>query len=97
MGKKLTLAFGLGAGFLLGSKAGPKYYEAFKASMVKLRHTKLVSGALESAADKAADAVRIQGFTATEKMAEKVHRKIAGPSLVIEAEVVEPQGEVRGG
>lgn len=94
MGKKLTLAVGLGAGFLLGSKAGPQYYEAFKASMGRLRRTRLVSRALESTADKAADAVRIQGFTATEKMAEKVHRKIAGPSLLIETEVVEDTARV---
>lgn len=90
MGKKLTLAVGLGAGFLLGSKAGPQYYEGFKNTLVRIRNTKLVSRGVEAVADRAADTVRIQGFAASEKAANAVHRKIMGPqTLMVEAEVVE--------
>ncbi len=96
MGKKTTFAFALGAGFLLGSKAGPKYYEGFKRGLTRLRHTRLVSSGLEKVADRAADAVRIQGVAVTEKLAEDVHRKIVGPTIAVETYIVEEPGEQFG-
>ena len=89
MGKKMTFAFALSAGFLLGSKAGPKYYEGFKRGLTRLRHTRVVSKGLEKVADKAADAVRIQGVAVTEKVAENVHRKIVGPTIAVETYIIE--------
>ena len=95
MGMKFTLAAGLAAGFLLGSKAGPAPYEAFASGMRKLRNTRMVAVPIEAAAEQAAGVVRSKGEQLTDRAANSVYRKISGVGkgpLVVEARVthVEP-------
>lgn len=91
MGTKFTLAAGLLVGFLLGSKAGPRYYEAFASGVRRIRNTAVVARPLESAADHAAGYVRNVGEELTERAASNVYRKIAGAAqgpMVVEARIV---------
>lgn len=97
MGTKLTFALGLTVGFLAGSKAGPRYYDAFVAGLRRLRRTRVVSRPIEAAADQASQYVRNVGEELTDRAASSIHRKIAGAGqgpLVVEARITEVEGGV---
>lgn len=87
MGRKFTLAVGLGAGFILGSKAGRKPYEAFRRVIHRIRHTRPVAKGVEAVADKASDAVRIQGIEFSERAADRVHSRIMGTGALAPEDV----------
>ncbi len=90
MKSKLTLAFGLVAGFLLGSKAGPKPWEMFSNGLRRLRNTRMVSAPIEKVADGVSGAVRRKGIEMSDRAADAVHRTIVGNHpVVIEARVTD--------
>lgn len=92
MRTRLTLAAGLAVGFLLGSKAGPKPYEAFQSGMRWLRGTRVVSVPIEATAHNVSELVRAQGEKMTDRAANSVYQRIAGVGqgpLVVEARVTE--------
>ena len=90
MRTKFTLAVGLTAGFLLGSKAGHRPYEMFVSGLRRLRNTALVSRPIEATAEQVSGFVRTRGEAMTDKAASSVYRKIAGVGqepLVVEARI----------
>lgn len=90
MKTKVALVMGLFTGFLLGSKAGPKPWEAFASGMQRLRRTRLVSRPIEHVADSVSGAVRRSGVAMSDRAADAVHRTIVGNHpVVIEARITE--------
>lgn len=90
MGRKIRTVAVLAVGFLAGSKAGPQYYEKFKAGVKRLRQTRLVATPVEAAADGAAGFIRARGFAISERAADAVHRTITGDDpMVVEARITD--------
>lgn len=86
---KIGTILTLGLGFLLGSKAGPKPYQAVKGLASKIRHTNVVSRPIEATANQAAEMVRERGIAMTDKVADATYRSIAGNDPTIEATVID--------
>ncbi len=87
---KIFFTITLLTGFLLGSKTGPKPWEAFSGALRRLRRTRLVSRPIESTANNVSGFVRARGFEMSDRAADAVHRKIVGDHpIVIEARVME--------
>lgn len=89
MGVKFGLVLGLGAGYVLGARAGRERYEQIRVKAARLRRTPLVAKPLDAAAEKVAGIVRLGGEAVTDKVADTIKERIfrapaSDPSPVIE-------------
>lgn len=76
MGVKFGLVLGLGAGYVLGARAGRERYEQIRVKAARLRRTPLVAKPLDAAAEKVAGIVRLGGEAVTDKVADTIKERI---------------------
>lgn len=80
MGTRFGLLLGLGAGYVLGTKAGREQYEKIRIGASKLRRFPVVAKPLDAAGEKVSDIVREQGERVTDKVADVVKERLFGAS-----------------
>lgn len=81
MASKFTFVLGLGAGYVLGTRAGRAQYERIKATAGKVAEQPFVREKVDAASTKATEFVRQQGEAVTEKVVDAVKdRLFGGPS-----------------
>lgn len=98
MGMKFGLALGLGAGYVLGARAGRERYEQIRQKAARLRRTPLVAKPLDSAAEKVAGLVRMGGEAVTDKVADTIKERIFRAPATPDSptvQVVDPAGTTR--
>lgn len=78
MGMKFGMLLGLGAGYVLGSRAGREHYEKIREQASKLRRFPLVAKPLDSAAEKVSGVVRNGGEMVTDKVADAIKERLFG-------------------
>ncbi len=76
MGMKFGVLLGLGAGYVLGARAGRERYEQIRDKAQRLRRTPVVAKPLDAAADKVANLVRAGGESVTDKVADAIKERI---------------------
>ncbi|CED91732.1 MAG: YtxH domain-containing protein [Actinomyces succiniciruminis] len=99
MASKLPFIVGLGAGYVLGTRAGRAQYERIKASATKLADQPFVRDKLSAASNRASSFVREQGEAVTDKVADAVKERLFGapaaqpspaPSVTVDDAEVRP-------
>ncbi|WP_103063980.1 protoporphyrinogen oxidase [Actinomyces qiguomingii] len=80
MASKLPFIIGLGAGYVLGARAGRAQYERIKASATKLMDQPFVRDKVSAASTRASAFVREQGEAVTDKVADVVKERLFSPS-----------------
>ena len=80
MGTRFGLLLGLGAGYVLGTKAGREQYEKIRSGASKLRRFPVVAKPLDAAGEKVSDIVREQGERVTDTVADVVKERLFGAS-----------------
>ena len=81
MASKIPFILGLGAGYVLGTRAGRAQYERIKAAATRIVERPSVRNKVDSASTKASNFVRQQGEAVTDKVADAVkERFFAGPT-----------------
>ena len=78
MSGKIPFILGLGAGYLLGTRAGRAQYERIKATAVKIVEQPFVRTRVDAAASKVSKIVREQGEAVTDKVADAVKERLFG-------------------
>lgn len=80
MASKIPFILGLGAGYVLGTRAGRAQYERIKATATRLVEQPFVRDRMDSASAKASAFVRQQGEVVTDKVADAVKERLFGGS-----------------
>lgn len=81
MASKLPFIIGLGAGYVLGTRAGRAQYERIKAAAARVAEKPFVRDRVDAASAKAGEFARRQGEVVTDKVADAVKdRLFRGPS-----------------
>lgn len=80
MASKLPFIIGLGAGYVLGTRAGRAQYERIKATATRLAEQPFVRDRVDAASAKASTFVRQQGEAVTDKVADAVKDRLFGGS-----------------
>lgn len=78
MASKIPFILGLGAGYVLGTRAGRAQYERIKAAATRIVEKPFVRDKVDSASTKASNFVRQQGEAVTDKVAEAVKDRLFG-------------------
>lgn len=78
MGTRFGLVLGLGAGYVLGTRAGREQYERIRAAAARARRFPLVAKPLDAAGEKVSGIVRAQGERVTDKVADAVKERLFG-------------------
>lgn len=78
MGMKFGLLVGLGAGYVLGTRAGREQYEKLREQASKVRRFPIIAKPLDSAAEKVSDMVRNGGEAVTDKVADAIKERLFG-------------------
>ncbi|WP_067779312.1 protoporphyrinogen oxidase [Actinomyces vulturis] len=78
MPSKMTFLVGLGAGYVLGTRAGRAQYERIKATASSVAQSPSVRSRVEAVQDKLHDVVRQQGEVVTDKVAQAVKDRLFG-------------------
>ena len=78
MGTRFGILLGLGAGYVLGTRAGREQYEKIRATASKIRRVPVVAKPLDKAGEKVSDLVREQGERVTDKVADAVKERLFG-------------------
>ena len=78
MASKIPFILGLGAGYVLGTRAGRAQYERIKAAAARIVERPSVRNKVDSASTKASNFVRQQGEAVTDKVAEAVKDRLFG-------------------
>ncbi|MDO4900141.1 YtxH domain-containing protein [Actinomyces sp.] len=78
MASKLPFIIGLGAGYVLGTRAGRAQYERIKASATRLVEQPFVRDRVNAASSRASSFVRRQGEVVTDKVADAVKERLFG-------------------
>ena len=78
MTSKLPFVIGLGAGYVLGTRAGRAQYERIKAAATRIVERPSVRNKVDSASTKASNFVRQQGEAVTDKVADAVKERLFG-------------------
>ncbi|MBB6333756.1 YtxH domain-containing protein [Schaalia hyovaginalis] len=92
MGTKFGLILGLGAGYVLGTRAGREQYEKIRRAAARARRFPPVAKPLDRAGEKVSDIVRAQGERVTDKVADAVKERLFGappstpPSRVVDVD-----------
>lgn len=98
MGTKFGILVGLGAGYVLGTRAGRERYEKLRETASKIRRFPVVAAPLDKAGDQVSEFVRVQGERVTDKVADAVKERLFGapaPSSSTRVVDVEAQDEAR--
>ena len=86
MASKIPFILGLGAGYVLGTRAGRAQYERIKAAATRIVERPSVRNKVDSASTKASNFVRQQGEAVTDKVADAVKERLFGaPASAAEA------------
>ena len=81
MTSKLPFVIGLGAGYVLGTRAGRAQYERIKTAASRVAEKPFVRNKVDAASDRAGQFVRRQGEAVTDKVADAVKdRLFRGPA-----------------
>ena len=72
MAGKIPFILGLGAGYVLGTRAGRAQYERIKTAASKVAEQPFVRTRVDAASSHVKQAVRTQGEAVTEKVADRV-------------------------
>ncbi|QKD79026.1 MULTISPECIES: YtxH domain-containing protein [Actinomyces] len=75
---KLPFVLGLGAGYVLGTRAGRAQYERIKATARGVAEQPFVRTRVDAAQARVAQAVRQQGEAVTDKVADAVKERLFG-------------------
>jgi len=75
---KLPFVLGLGAGYVLGTRAGRAQYERIKATAKGVAEQPFVRTRVDAAQARVAQAVRQQGEAVTDKVADAVKERLFG-------------------
>ena len=78
MASKIPFILGLGAGYVLGTRAGRAQYERIKAAATRIVERPSVRNKVDSASTKASNFVRQQGEAVTDKVADAVKDLFGG-------------------
>ena len=78
MASKIPFILGLGAGYVLGTRAGRAQYERIKAAATRIVERPSVRDKVDSASTKASNFVRQQGEAVTDKVADAVKERLFG-------------------
>ena len=78
MASKIPFILGLGAGYVLGTRAGRAQYERIKAAAARIVERPSVRNKVDSASTKASNFVRQQGEAVTDKVADAVKERLFG-------------------
>lgn len=78
MASKIPFILGLGAGYVLGTRAGRAQYERIKAAATRIVEKPFVRDKVDSASTKASNFVRQQGEAVTDKVADAVKDRLFG-------------------
>ena len=78
MASKIPFILGLGAGYVLGTRAGRAQYERIKAAAARIVERPSVRNKVDSASTKASNFVRQQGEAVTDKVADAVKETLFG-------------------
>ncbi|MBW3069192.1 MULTISPECIES: YtxH domain-containing protein [unclassified Actinomyces] len=98
MASKLPFIIGLGAGYVLGTRAGRAQYERIKASATRLVDQPFVRDKVATASTRASSFVREQGEAVTDKVADAVKERLfgtPGPQAAPAPSVTVDDAEVR--
>ncbi|MBO3723484.1 YtxH domain-containing protein [Actinomyces bowdenii] len=80
MAGKIPFIIGLGAGYVLGTRAGRAQYERIKATASRVAEQPYVREKVDAASARVGQAVRAQGEAVTEKVADAVKERLFGSS-----------------
>lgn len=94
MGKKLGFLLGIGAGYVLGTRAGRERYESIKETTKWLWHAPMVERPVTAARSKMGGVIKQQGEAVTDKVADAVKERLFGTPPTKSVEVVEVEVEV---
>ncbi|BDA64567.1 YtxH domain-containing protein [Actinomyces capricornis] len=78
MAGKIPFIIGLGAGYVLGTRAGRAQYERIKATASRVAEQPYVRQKVDAASARVGQAVRAQGEAVTEKVADAVKERLFG-------------------
>ena len=78
MAGKIPFILGLGAGYVLGTRAGRAQYERIKSAALKVAEQPFVRTRVDAASSHVKQAVRTQGEAVTEKVADAVKERLFG-------------------
>ena len=76
MASKIPFILGLGAGYVLGTRAGRAQYERIKAAATRIVERPSVRNKVDSASTKASNFVRQQGEAVTDKVADALKDRL---------------------
>ena len=79
MASKIPFILGLGAGYVLGTRAGRAQYERIKAAATHVAENPAVRERVDAAQARVSEAVRRQGEAVTDKVADAVKERLFGP------------------
>ncbi|WP_115728353.1 YtxH domain-containing protein [Actinomyces culturomici] len=98
MGTRIGILLGLGAGYVLGTRAGREQYEKIRETATKVRRLPVVAKPLDRAGERVSDMVRAQGERVTDKVADAVKERLFGAPAtpkVVDAESDTPSSSAR--
>lgn len=78
MASKIPFILGLGAGYVLGTRAGRAQYERMRSTATRLVEQPFVRDRVEAASSRANAFVRRQGEAVTDKVADAVKERLFG-------------------
>ena len=78
MAGKIPFILGLGAGYVLGTRAGRAQYERIKSAASRVAEQPFVRTRVDAASSHVKQAVRAQGEAVTEKVADVVKERLFG-------------------
>lgn len=78
MASKIPFLIGLGAGYVLGTRAGRAQYERIKATASRVAEQPFVREKVDAATSRASSFVRQQGEVVTDKVADAVKETLFG-------------------
>ena len=78
MASKIPFILGLGAGYVLGTRAGRAQYERIKTAASRVAEKPFVRNKVDAASDRAGQFVRRQGEAVTDKVADAVKDRLFG-------------------
>lgn len=79
MASKIPFILGLGAGYVLGTRAGRAQYERLKSAATQVMDNPAVRERVDAAQSKVSQVVRRQGEVVTDKVADAVKDRLFGP------------------
>lgn len=78
MASKLPFIVGLGAGYVLGTRAGRAQYERIKATATRVAEQPFVREKVDTASTRAQEYIRAQGAVVTDKLVDAVKERLFG-------------------